>query len=98
MVGARGALFAYGLSDARCAVQEKGAKWIAGENDVSRLTPELRRGKIGHNSMHVTHANIMPAPGGDQAFNGLRRLVESYETNPCIQQRYANWQGSKPSR
>jgi C1A family cysteine protease len=55
MVGARSALFAYGLSDARCAVQEKGAKWIAGENDVSRLTPELRRGKIGL----IPSANLM---------------------------------------
>jgi len=55
VVGVWGVACAYEVNDAQSAIQEKGAKWIAGENDVSQLAPGVRRAKLGQ----IPSANLM---------------------------------------
>ncbi len=39
--------FAGELADIRSAIHTRGAKWIAGETSVSKLSPEKRRMRLG---------------------------------------------------
>lgn len=48
--------FASELDDIKAAIEEKGAKWIAGETSVSKLPPELRKLRVGLIEPEVTGA------------------------------------------